>query len=170
MRRIGIVLSVCLLALWALAPSPAEAAHPRVVGFETSYPAGTVIVRTAERRLYFILDRQRAIQYPVGVGRAGKQWTGVHQIRSKHIHPSWAPTPEIRRAEPHLPAVIGPGPRNPLGTRAMLIGDTYYAIHGTNRPDSIGNFVSWGCIRMHNAHIEDLFQRVRIGAYVVVTR
>lgn len=163
-------LAVSVMTLLAPMAAAGAAASAQVVQFTADYPRGTVVIRTQERRLYYVLGRGQAIRYPVGVGRAGKQWSGVHRITSKHVHPSWAPLPEIRRAEPNLPDVIPPGPRNPLGTRAMMIGNTNYAIHGTNRPNSIGRFVSWGCIRMHNAHIEDLFQRVRVGAAVVVTR
>ena len=173
LRPLRVLLGAMAVSIMTLlAPiAPAEAAAgAQVVGFAADYPRGTVVIRTGERRLYYVLGRGQAIRYPVGVGRAGKQWSGVHRITSKHAHPSWAPLPEIRRAEPSLPDVIPPGPRNPLGTRAMMIGNTSYAIHGTNRPGSIGRFVSWGCIRMHNAHIEDLFQRVRVGAHVVVTR
>jgi lipoprotein-anchoring transpeptidase ErfK/SrfK len=110
------------------------------------------------------------MRYPVGVGRAGKQWSGVARIDGKYIKPAWSPPAEVKRDEPSLPAVIpGGSPHNPMGVAAMTLSGGEYAIHGTNRPDSVGRFVSYGCIRMYNADVLDLYQRVAVGTPVVVT-
>ncbi len=134
-------------------------------------PPGTILVRTGQRRLYFGLGDGKAIVYRVGVGKAGKQWTGVTRIARKAKQPAWAPTPQIIRDNPKVPRFVpGGSPRNPLGVAALVMAKANYAIHGTNRPGSIGGFVSYGCIRMHNRDIEDLYKRVDWGTKVVVTR
>jgi len=132
---------------------------------------GTVIVRTNERKLYYVLDEGRAVRYPVGVGRAGKQWQGRAEIDGKHVNPAWSPPEEVLRDNPRLPAVYpGGSPDNPMGPRALtLSGGEGYAIHGTSRPHSIGTFASYGCIRMFNEDILDLFERVNVGTEVLVT-
>ncbi len=135
------------------------------------YPAGTVVVRTNERRLYLVLDGEHALRYPVGVGKAGKQWAGTSHIDGKYVEPAWSPPAEVKRDKPSLPDLIpGGSPHNPMGVAAMTLAGTEYAIHGTNVPGSIGGFVSYGCIRMYNADISDLFGRVNVGTTVVVTR
>jgi lipoprotein-anchoring transpeptidase ErfK/SrfK len=132
---------------------------------------GTVIVRTNERKLYLVLGDSKAIRYPVGVGRAGKRWQGRASVEGKHVDPAWAPPDEIKRDNPRLPDVIAGGsPRNPMGPRALtLSGGEQYAIHGTNRPHSVGTFATYGCIRMFNEDIVDLFDRVNVGTEVLVT-
>ena len=135
------------------------------------YSAGTVVIKTNERRLYYMVGDGQAIRYPVGVGRAGKQWAGPASINAKYLRPAWSPPAEVRRDKPSLPPVIpGGSPRNPMGAAAMTLSGGEYAIHGTNSPGSIGGFVSYGCIRMYNQDITDLFGRVSVGATVVVTR
>jgi lipoprotein-anchoring transpeptidase ErfK/SrfK len=134
----------------------------------SGFAPGTVVVKTRERRLYLALGDGRAIRYVVGVGRPGKQWAGRTVIRGKYVNPSFAPPTDVKRDMPHLPAVIPPGPENPLGPRAMTLDLGQYAIHGTNRPSSIGTFASYGCIRMHNRDVVDLFERVKVGTPVVV--
>jgi lipoprotein-anchoring transpeptidase ErfK/SrfK len=135
------------------------------------YPAGTIVVRTGQRRLYYVVGDGRAISYPVGVGRAGMQWTGTAYISGRYIQPAWSPPADIKRRNPKLPAVIAGGsPKNPMGAAALTLTGGEYAIHGTNSPGSIGGFVSHGCIRMHNRHIMDLYARVSLGTTVVVTR
>ena len=130
---------------------------------------GTVVVRTAERRLYYVLGGGTAIRYPVAVGRPGKQWSGAASIEGKHVEPDWSPPPEIRRDQPRLPRVIpGGSPRNPMGARALTLRGGEYAIHGTNAPGSIGTFASYGCIRMLNEDVVDLFERVQVGTAVIV--
>ena len=112
----------------------------------------------------------RTISYLVGVGRAGKQWSGTSFISSKHIKPAWSPPAEVRHDRPNLPNVVPSGsPRNPMGAAALVLAHDQYAIHGTNAPGSIGGFVSYGCIRMYNRDILDLYQRVTVGTRVVVT-
>ncbi|ETR77886.1 hypothetical protein X566_09630 [Afipia sp. P52-10] len=151
-----------------LVGSPAQAA-PEVVAFSGNYPSGTIVVRTNERRLYLVLGDGSAMRYKVGVGRAGKQWAGVSRVDGKYTYPAWAPPPEIRRDKPSLPEVIpGGSPHNPMGVAALTLTGGEYAIHGTNSPKSIGGFVSYGCIRMYNQDIADLYQRVQVGTPVVV--
>jgi lipoprotein-anchoring transpeptidase ErfK/SrfK len=151
----------------AFIPWPAEARQ--IVSFEGHSP-GTIVIRTSERRLYYVLEPGRAIRYSVGVGKAGMQWSGRSSITGKHIRPDWVPPDDIRRANPRLPRVVPAGSSgNPLGAAALTL-HADYAIHGTNRPQSIGRFVSHGCIRMHNRDVLDLFKRVSIGTPVVVTR
>jgi lipoprotein-anchoring transpeptidase ErfK/SrfK len=167
--------TICLLAGVAIAavavirPGPARA-HD-IVAFAEGAPSGTVVVRTGERRLYFVLGNGQAIRYPVGVGRPGKQWAGHTFIDGKYLHPAWTPPREVRRDKPQLPDVIpGGAPNNPMGVAAMTLNGGEYAIHGTNTPGSVGGFVSYGCIRMYNQDVVDLYGRVRVGTPVVVTR
>jgi lipoprotein-anchoring transpeptidase ErfK/SrfK len=137
----------------------------------SGYSPGTIVVRTSQRRLYYVLGDGHVLTYTVGVGRLGKQWSGQSMISGKYIKPAWSPPDEIRRDNPRLPSVIPSGaPGNPMGAAAMTIAGGEYAIHGTNRPGSIGGFVSYGCIRMRNADIMDLFARVSVGTPVVVER
>jgi lipoprotein-anchoring transpeptidase ErfK/SrfK len=146
-------------------------ARPDVVGFQGDYSPGTIVIKTNERRLYLVVDQGRAVRYPVGVGRAGKQWAGTTQIDGKYRNPAWSPPSEVRRDKPYMPAVIpGGSPRNPMGVAAMTLAGGEYAIHGTNAPGSIGGFVSYGCIRMYNQDIVDLYGRVGVGTPVVVSR
>lgn len=159
----------CLLfGLTFMLVLPARGA-PEVVHFISTAAVGTIIVRTSERQLYLVLDGKMALRYPVGVGRAGREWFGLSSIAQKFVAPHWAPPGEIRREHPDLPAVIPSGsPDNPLGAAAMTLAGNSYAIHGTNDPSSIGGFVSYGCIRMLNADITDLFARVGEGTPVLV--
>ena len=148
--------------------TPAEARQPVAI---SGYSPGTIVVRTGQRALYYVLDSGHALRYPVGVGRAGKQWSGTSYINGKYVNPAWSPPADVRRDKPSLPAVIpGGSPHNPMGVAAMTLAGGEYAIHGTNQPSSIGGFVSYGCIRMYNADITDLFARVGYGTTVVVTQ
>jgi lipoprotein-anchoring transpeptidase ErfK/SrfK len=166
--RAAFAAAVCLVAI-AAAPQPAHASA-NVVSF-AGYAAGTIVVKTNERRLYLVVDGQHALRYPVGVGKAGKQWQGTSHIDGKYVKPAWSPPAEVKRDKPFLPNVIAGGtPQNPMGVAAMTLAGTEYAIHGTNMPGSIGGFVSYGCIRMYNQDIADLFDRVSVGTTVVVTR
>jgi lipoprotein-anchoring transpeptidase ErfK/SrfK len=150
---------------------PQRAQAREIVGFSGAYSSGTIVVKTNERALYYVLGNGKALRYPVGVGRAGKQWTGTSYITSKQLKPAWSPPAEIRHDKPSLPSVIAGGsPSNPMGAAAMTLSGGEYAIHGTNSPGSIGGFVSYGCIRMYNADILDLYNRVGWGTTVVVTR
>jgi lipoprotein-anchoring transpeptidase ErfK/SrfK len=147
-------------------------ARPEMVTVRGDYAPGTIVVRTNERHLYLILDQDRAMRYPVGVGKNGKQWAGTAEIEGKYRNPAWAPPADVKHDHPSIPDVIpGGSPENPMGVAAMtLSGGGEYAIHGTNRPNSVGGFVSYGCIRMLNPDISDLYQRVSVGTPVVVTR
>jgi lipoprotein-anchoring transpeptidase ErfK/SrfK len=145
---------------------PAQAARLDRVGF--SYAPGTIVIRTHERRLFLALGGGEAISYPVAVGMPGKQWRGATRIDGKYVRPAWSPPPEVKRDKPWMPAVIPPGPHNPMGERALTLSGGEYAIHGTNMPNSIGKFASYGCIRMFNADIIDLYDRVAVGTTVLV--
>ena len=163
--------SVAATAIFFLPTVTPSASAREMVAFHSEAAPGTIVVRTKERRLYLVLGRSRAIRYPVGVGRAGRQWAGRAVIDGKYIRPDWAPPPEIARDHPRLPEVIrGGSPRNPMGVAAMTLSGGDYAIHGTNNPRSIGGFVSYGCIRMYNRDIMDLYDRVAIGTPVIVMR
>jgi len=150
--------------------SSAARARPEMVDISGEYTPGTIVVKTHERRLYLVLDSGRAMRYPVGVGKAGKQWAGTTTIDGKYLHPAWSPPSEVKRDKPNMPDVIpGGSPRNPMGVAAMTLAGGEYAIHGTNVPGSVGGFVSYGCIRMLNDDISDLYQRVPVGTTVTVT-
>jgi lipoprotein-anchoring transpeptidase ErfK/SrfK len=173
MRKTFLLSAVLATVIGALsfAAIPAQA-HGDRVSVKDSYMAGTILIRTGERRLYYFTGSGEAIRYPVGVGRAGMQWSGTAFIDGKYIRPAWSPPASIRGDYRSLPPVIpGGSPRNPMGAAAMtLSGGGEYAIHGTNAPGTIGGFVSHGCIRMFNEDIMDLYSRVGIGTRVVVTR
>jgi lipoprotein-anchoring transpeptidase ErfK/SrfK len=150
-------------------PAPAEARE--MVAFRDHAAAGTIIIRTGERRLYYVVGDGRAIRYPVGVGKPGKQWAGQTMIDGKYRNPDWSPPSDVKHDIPSIPNVIRGGtPGNPMGVAAMTLSGGQYAIHGTNRPGSVGGFVSYGCIRMYNQDISDLFDRVSVGTPVIVTR
>jgi lipoprotein-anchoring transpeptidase ErfK/SrfK len=139
---------------------------------ETKYPVGAIVIKTPERALYFIEGNGKATRYAVGVGREGFQWGGVSTIVSKAEWPGWTPPKvmiEREAAKGHfIPAHMEGGPGNPLGARAMYLGGRMYRIHGTNNEASIGGAVSSGCIRMMNADVIELYERVKIGAKVYV--
>ncbi|GAK68997.1 L,D-transpeptidase [Agrobacterium rubi] len=146
------------------------------VAYETTYPAGTVVVDTPARRLYYVMGNGRAMRYGVGVGRQGLALRGNAYIGRKAEWPSWTPTPNMIRREPHknlkYAGGMPGGPNNPLGARALYLyregNDTMFRLHGTNQPQSIGHAMSSGCIRMLNHDIIDLYQRVPVGSRVVV--
>ena len=157
-------------ALLAFSAAPQAAQAREVVAFN-GYSPGTIVVKTNERRLYLVTDDGHAIRYPVGVGKAGKRWAGTTTINGKYVKPAWSPPAEVKHDNPRLPDVIpGGAPNNPMGVAAMTLAGGEYAIHGTNVPSSVGGFVSYGCIRMYNQDITDLFARVSVGTQVVVTR
>jgi lipoprotein-anchoring transpeptidase ErfK/SrfK len=139
-----------------------------VVHLETREAPGTIIIDTADTVLYYVLGAGRAIRYGVGVGRQGFTWSGVETIRRKAEWPDWYPPSEMIARQPYLPRFVAGGPGNPLGARAMYLGNSEYRIHGTNDPTTIGKFVSSGCIRLTNEDVIDLFNRVNVGSKVVV--
>ncbi|GJD29851.1 hypothetical protein PMNALOAF_1091 [Methylobacterium adhaesivum] len=151
------------------APQAQVAPIPReIVAFRGDYKPGTIVVSTSERRLYFVLPGGEAIRYGVGVGRPGFTWSGTKTVTAKKEWPSWTPPAAMIARRPDLPRYMAGGVENPLGARAMYIGNTEYRIHGSNEPDTIGQAVSSGCIRMTNDDVTDLYERVRVGAKVVV--
>ena len=150
-------------------PNPQPKLPRQAVTYRGNEPSGAIVIRTNERRLNLVRGDGTAIRYPVGVGRAGKQWEGWSEVEGKHVDPAWSPPEEVRADNPRLPEVIpGGAPGNPMGLRALTLAGGEYAIHGTNKPESIGTFASYGCIRMYNEDIVDLFDQVRVGTPVVV--
>jgi lipoprotein-anchoring transpeptidase ErfK/SrfK len=148
--------------------SPAQAAVEQVSFAEAS--PGTIVIKTRERKLYLALGNGTALRYPVAVGKAGKQWRGEARIDGKYVEPAWSPPDDVKRDKPWMPAVIPPGPNNPMGARALTLDRGEYAIHGTTRAmrASIGTYASYGCIRMFNEDVIDLYERVPVGTRVVV--
>jgi lipoprotein-anchoring transpeptidase ErfK/SrfK len=140
----------------------------QIVNFPTREAPGTVIVDTTNTFLYYVLGNGQAIRYGIGVGREGFTWSGVKHVARKAEWPDWYPPKEMVERQPYLPRMTAGGPGNPLGARAMYIGGTEYRIHGTNDPTTIGKDVSSGCIRLTNEDVEDLYNRVQIGAKVIV--
>ncbi len=140
----------------------------QVVFFRTTEPPGSIVVHTNERYLYLVQENNRAMRYGIGVGRDGFQWAGAHKISRKQEWPDWRPPPEMIERQPYLPRFMAGGPGNPMGARALYIGQTIYRIHGTNQPQTIGHAVSSGCFRLVNGDIIDLYDRVPVGTRIVV--
>ena len=140
----------------------------QVVRYQTNERSGTLVVDTRSHFLYFVLGGGRALRYGIGVAKSGFEWRGTHQITNKREWPDWTPPAEMRARRPGLPSHMAGGVDNPLGARAMYIGSTLYRIHGTTEPWSIGQDVSSGCIRMTNADVIDLYDRVKLYTKVVV--
>ena len=164
--RLVALLFACLVL--AISPSHVRAATHEVVEF-SGFAPGTIVVRTHERKLYYVFEADRALRFPVGVGKAGMAWTGRAKVEGKYIRPAWGPPSMIRRENPRLPSVIpGGAPNNPMGEAALTLRGGEYAIHGTNRPESVGGFVSHGCIRMYNSDIRALYSLVKVGTPVIV--
>jgi lipoprotein-anchoring transpeptidase ErfK/SrfK len=140
----------------------------QTVSFASQYAPGTILINTAERRLYLVLPNGQALRYGIGVGRDGFRWSGVHRISAKKEWPSWTPPSQMLARRPDLPRHMAGGIENPLGARAMYLGSTLYRIHGSNEPETIGQAVSSGCFRMTNEDVTDLYSRVSVGTTVVV--
>ncbi|MCX7341227.1 MAG: L,D-transpeptidase [Hyphomicrobiales bacterium] len=191
MRRL--VLSVAAVLLGAVIAAPASAevdpltrqpllmqpegfkpqatAIPReTVTYNSRYAPGTILVDTRERRMYFVLSSTQAIRYGVGVGRPGFEWSGTKAVTRKAEWPTWTPPPQMLRRRPDLPRFMPGGPENPMGARALYLGSSLYRIHGSNEPETIGQAVSSGCIRMLNDDVIDLYERAKVGTRVVVLR
>jgi lipoprotein-anchoring transpeptidase ErfK/SrfK len=141
---------------------------PTVVDYSGSEQPGTIIINTRERFLYLVQEGGSAKRYGIGVGRPGFTWAGVHKVTAKREWPDWHPPSEMLKRQPYLPVHMAGGPNNPLGARALYLGSTLYRIHGSNEPWTIGHAVSSGCIRMRNQDVIDLYDRVGVGAKVVV--
>ncbi len=170
----------------ASAPAPAPVAAPaplveppkavegpgalvrQVVDYASRQAPGTVIIDTKNTFLYFVLSDTQAMRYGIGVGREGFTWSGEQTVARKTEWPDWRPTADMLVRQPYLPRFMAGGPTNPLGARAMYLGETEYRIHGTNKPDTIGKQVSSGCIRLTNDDVADLYERVKVGAKVIV--
>jgi lipoprotein-anchoring transpeptidase ErfK/SrfK len=166
LRPLSLAVAAGILALGASVTAEAR----EIVRFN-GYSAGTIVVKTSERRLYYVMGDGRALRYAVGVGRAGKAWTGTSFISGKYWKPDWSPPAEVRRDRPRLPNLIKGGTAaNPMGVAALTLSGGEYALHGTNNPGSIGGFVSYGCFRMYNHDVADLYNRVGVGTMVVVER
>jgi lipoprotein-anchoring transpeptidase ErfK/SrfK len=140
----------------------------QVVDYNTIEPAGTIIIDTPHTYLYLVLGGGKAMRYGIGVGREGFTWTGTERISRMKEWPDWFPPKEMIERQPYLPRFMAGGETNPLGARAMYLGNTLYRIHGTNQPSTIGTFVSSGCIRLTNDDVSDLYSRVSVGTRVVV--
>lgn len=138
------------------------------VSYDGRHAPGTIVVDTSKRYLYLVLKDKRAIRYGIGVGRDGFRWSGVHRVTAKKEWPSWTPPAQMLRRRPDLPRFMKGGPDNPLGARALYLGSTLYRIHGSNEPETIGQAVSSGCFRMVNDDVIDLYNRVNVGATVIV--
>ena len=140
----------------------------QVVDYVSHEAPGTVVIDTGNTFLYLVLSGGQAMRYGIGVGREGFTWSGEQSVARKTEWPDWRPPADMLSRQPYLPRFMAGGPGNPLGARAMYLGETEYRIHGTNKPETIGKRVSSGCIRLTNQDIEDLYARVKIGAKVVV--
>jgi lipoprotein-anchoring transpeptidase ErfK/SrfK len=140
----------------------------QLVDFQTAEPAGTIVIDTPHTYLYLVLGNGKALRYGIGVGREGFTWAGRERITRMAEWPDWTPPKEMIERQPYLPRFMAGGDSNPLGARALYLGNTVYRIHGTNQPSTIGSFVSSGCIRLTTTDIEDLYRRVQVGTRVVV--
>jgi lipoprotein-anchoring transpeptidase ErfK/SrfK len=163
-------------AAYQRGPAPGEPAHPdldpkffkQVVDYDGSEPAGTIVIDTPRKFLFLVQGGGKALRYGIGVGRPGFTWSGVKHVSAKREWPDWRPPDEMLKRRPDLPSFMAGGPENPLGARALYLGSTLYRIHGSNEPWTIGTQVSSGCIRMRNEDVMDLYERVKVGAKVVV--
>jgi lipoprotein-anchoring transpeptidase ErfK/SrfK len=142
----------------------------QTVRYDGPYEPGTIVISTTERRLYFVLPDHQALKYGVGVGRPGFTWSGVTFVANKREWPDWTPPAPMLLRRPDLPRHMAGGIENPLGARALYLGYSEYRIHGSNEPDTIGQAVSSGCIRMTNDDVTDLYGRASVGAKVIVER
>jgi lipoprotein-anchoring transpeptidase ErfK/SrfK len=140
----------------------------QVVFFRSNEEPGTVVIHTSERFLHVVMPGNRALRYGIGVGREGFQWSGLVKITRKAEWPDWTPPPEMITRQPYLPRFMAGGPGNPMGARALYLGSTVYRIHGTNQPETIGQSISSGCFRLANGDVIDLYERVPMGAKVVI--
>jgi lipoprotein-anchoring transpeptidase ErfK/SrfK len=155
----------------ALGAGSAEAG--RVVGYQSEYPAGAIVISQTAKTLYLILGPGAAIAYPVAVAKRGKEWSGLAHVERKYVAPAWSPPDSVKRDHPELPDVIpGGSPHNPMGARAITLDRDEIAIHGTTQTmrASVGTAASYGCIRMYDEDVIDLFDRVAVGAPVMMTR
>ena len=163
---------VALAVLASATPFGGAQASTHLVNFRAGYDAGTIVISMSQRKLYYVLDDGRAIQYPVAVAKPGKEWLGSANLQGKHFHPDWTPPDVVKRDHPNLPNLIpGGSSRNPMGVAALTLDRSEIAIHGTSATmrGSIGSRASYGCIRMLNEDVSDLYERVSVGTPVVMT-
>ena len=165
-RALGLAI---LAAALPFAAAPVQA-KPEKVEYTGEAGAGTIVVATGERSLYYVTGKGQALKYTVGVGKGGQQWFGTTRIASKHIKPAWKPPESLRGNRSPSFYIESGSPKNPMGAAALVLVHNELAIHGTNNPGSIGGFVSAGCIRMHNSDIMDLYGRVGVGTRVVFVK
>jgi lipoprotein-anchoring transpeptidase ErfK/SrfK len=140
----------------------------QMVFFRSSEAPGTVVIHTSERFLYVVQGNNRALRYGIGVGREGFTWSGLVKVSRKAEWPDWTPPPEMIQRQPYLPRFMAGGKGNPMGARALYLGSTVYRIHGTNQPETIGHAVSSGCFRLANGDVIDLYEKVALGAKVII--
>jgi len=165
----------------AIVPAPAKKAKrqidpmylPQQVSYDGAHKPGTIVIDTKQNFLYLVEAGGQARRYGVGTGKPGFEWAGTHKVTQKREWPDWRPPSQMiareRAKGRSLPSYMEGGPDNPLGARAMYLGSTLYRIHGTNQPWTIGGAVSSGCIRMRNEDVIDLYERVKVGATVIVS-
>jgi lipoprotein-anchoring transpeptidase ErfK/SrfK len=168
LRNLGLA---CAVGAFSLGLRGGAAEAREMVAFaDARFQPGTVVIQTSQRKLYLVTRPGEALRYTVAVGKAGKQWRGVKYIEEMQVRPAWMAPASVRRDNPHLAGIIpGGAPNNPMGERALGLGPGgQYAIHGTNVPGSVGTAASYGCFRMHNADVIDLYNRVALGTPVVV--
>lgn len=170
MTRRHALFSVAMALTGVVAAAAPASARELVETPDPRLQPGTIVIRTGQRRLYFVNSQGTAIRYTIAVGKAGKQWRGTKYVEEMQVDPAWSPPASVKRDRPSIPDVIpGGSPRNPMGARVIGLGPGgQYAIHGTNMPATIGTAASYGCFRMHNEDVIDLYARVRMGAPVVV--
>jgi len=169
--RLTLVSLTAASAMLTVAATVPGAAHS-LVEFSAPYPPGTIVISQSARRLYFVVAQGEAIEYPVAVAKHGKEWRGFARVDGKYVEPAWSPPDTVKRDHPELPDVIpGGSPHNPMGARAITLDRDEVAIHGTTSTmrASVGTAASYGCIRMYNEDVIDLYDRVRVGANVVMT-
>ena len=163
--------SAVILAALLAAALPAQARE--MVSFPSPYSAGTIVISQSARKLFLVTGPDSAIAYPVAVAKRGKEWSGFAKVDGKYVNPAWSPPESVKRDHPELPDVIpGGSPHNPMGVRAITLDRDEVAIHGTTKAmrASVGTAASYGCIRMLNEDVIDLYDRVNVGAPVVMTR
>ena len=161
-----------LLAGLALLLTAGAAEAKTLVEFPSPYQAGTIVISQSARKLYLVVDSHRAVAYPVAVAKRGKEWSGYARVEGKYVAPAWSPPESVKRDHPELPDVIpGGSPHNPMGARAITLDRDEVAIHGTTAKmrASVGTAASYGCVRMLNEDVIDLYDRVSVGAPVVMT-
>jgi len=170
MRREAVLFQIALILGAVSGAAPALARQ--VVELSLPYSPGTIVISQSARKLFFVTGSGSALAYPVAVAKHGKEWSGFARVDGKYVEPAWSPPDSVRRDHPELPALIpGGSSHNPMGARALTLDRDEIAIHGTTRAmrASVGTAASYGCIRMLNEDVIDLFEHVQVGTPVVMT-